>query len=253
MSANVSDLDVQEWALQNALGNLHTCMPAEVVRVHEGAHKRQFVDVLPGLMRTAPNEDGELVDEALPVLPMVPVGYYQGGGFFISVPLKPGDVVLVVFAERSMDQWLEVAKKGGQRAINPGDVSMHSLEGAIALPCGPAPRSALLANVSATDLVIAHDSGARIHLSPLGVIHAGDDAGAEFVALAGKVATELDRIKTDLTKLKTAIGAGFVAVGIAAAADGGKGKLAFESSVAPPPAIWPSSPASVAATKLKTD
>ena len=191
MSTNVSSLDWFDWALQNALSDLHTCFPAEVMRVHEGEHKRQFVDVLPSLMRTVPDEDGELIQEALPVLPMVPVGYMQGGGFFISVPLAVGDIVTVVIAERSLDQWIEVAKKSSQRAIDPGDVSTHSLEGAIALPCGPAPRSALLANVSATDLVIGHDSGARLHLSPSGVIHAGDEAGAEFVALAGKVATEL--------------------------------------------------------------
>jgi hypothetical protein len=250
MSVNVSSNEVLDWAIENALGSMHTCFPAEVVRVQEGAHKRQFVDVLPGLMRTVPNEDGELIDETLPILSMVPVGYMQGGGFFISVPLAAGDIVTVVVAQRSLDQWIETAKKGGQRAINPGDLSTHSLEGAIALPCGPAPRAALLANVSATDLVIGHDSGARIHIAPNGVIHAGDGAGAEFVALADKVATELDRIKTDLSKVKTAVSAGFVGVKAAAAADGALGKAAFETSLGP---TWPSSPASVAATKLKAD
>lgn len=252
MTVNVSELDVQDYALQSALAGVHTCMPAEVMRVHEGAHKRQFVDVLPGLTRAAANEDGELVDEQLPVIPMVPVGYYQGGGFFISVPLQPGDIVLVLFAERSIDQWIEVAKKGSQRAINPGDVSTHSLQGAIALPCGPAPRSALLANVSATDLVIGHDSGARVHISPSGVIHGGDESGAEFVALADKVTTELNRIKDDLTTLKTAIGTGFTGVGASTAANGAAGKTAFEGALAGPPA-WPSSPGDVAATKLKAD
>lgn len=249
MSVNVSNLDVLDWRLQAALGNLHTCMPAEVVRVHEGAHKRQFVDVLPGLMRSVPNEDGELIEEALPMLPMVPVGYYQGGGFFISVPLKAGDIVLVVFAERSMDQWLEVAQKGGGRAINPGDEGTHTLEGAIALPCGPAPRSALLAGVSATDLVIGHDGGARVHISPSGVIHGGDESGAEFVALAQKVTTELNRIKDDFAKLKSEISKGFTNVKAGAAADGPGAATLFNTAMA----AFPSSPGSVAATKLKAD
>lgn len=246
MSTNVSSLDVQDFALQAALGELHTCMPAEIVRVHEGAHKRQFVDVLPSLTRSVPNEDGEIVDETLPVLSMVPVAYMQGGGFFISVPLAVGDVVLVVFAERSIDQWLEVAKKGSQRAINPGDVSTHSLQGAIALPCGPAPRAALLANVSATDLVIGHDSGARLHIAANGVIHAGDNQGAEFVALAQKVKAELDRIKTDFTNLTTAVKAGFNAVVIPAGGGNGAAGAAAVS-------FTPSSPGDVAATKLKAD
>jgi hypothetical protein len=245
MSVTVSALDVQDWAMQSALSNLHTCFPAEIVRVHEGAHKRQFVDVLPGLTRAVPNEDGDLINEELPVMTMVPVGYMQGGGFFISVPLAIGDIVTVICAERSMDQWIEVAKKSSKRAINPGDVSTHSLEGGIALPWGPAPRSALLANVSATDLVIGHDSGARVHIAADGVIHAGDAAGAEFVALADKVATELDRVKQDLTDLAMAVKTGFTNVGASTAANGPAAAAAF---------TWqPSTPESVAATKLKAD
>lgn len=240
-----SSLDVQDYALQQALGNVHTCMPAEVVRVHAGEHKNQFVDVLPGLMRTASDEDGNPIDEALPLIPMVPVGYIQGGGFFISVPLAVGDIVTLVFAERSLDQWLEVAKKSSGRAIDPGDVSTHPLEGAIALPCGPAPRSALLPSVSATDLVIGKDGGARIHIKSDGVIHLGDEAGASFVALASKVATELDRIKTDLSTLKSAISGAAVL-----AQDGG---ATFKTNIMSALSSFPSSPGDVAATKVKAD
>ena len=251
MSVTPSSLDLQDGALRNALSDVHTSMPAEVVRVHAGANKLQFVDVLPLLQRSVLNEDGELVDEALPVLPSVPVGYLQGGGFFISVPLAVGDIVTLIFAERSLDQWIETAKKGGKSPVVPGDVSTHSLEGAIALPVGPAPRSALLNGVSATDLVIGHDGGARIHITPGGVIHLGDAAGADFVALAAKVATEFERIKTDLTLLKAAIGAGLTGVGVGAAASGTAGAAAFTG--APGISMFPSSPASVAATKVKAD
>lgn len=247
MSPTPSSLDVQDWALQAALSNLHSCFPAEVVRVHEGAHKRQFVDVLPGLMRTAPNEDGELVDEALPIISMVPVGYMQGGGFFISVPLAVGDIVTVICAERSMDQWLEVAKKGSQRAINPGDISTHSLEGAIALPCGPAPRAALLANVSATDLVIGHDSGARIHLSPSGVIHAGDEAGAQFVALAQKTQEQLQAIWDKVNSHTHQVSVSVATTGTMSAQSGsGTGTAAAQAAPL-------GSAGDVAATKLKAD
>ena len=34
-----------------------------------------------------------------------PVGFPQGGGFFISMPLKVCNVVTVVFAQRSIDTW----------------------------------------------------------------------------------------------------------------------------------------------------
>lgn len=248
MTITPSQIDVQDAHVQSALSNLHTCMPAEVVRVHSGEHKQQFVDVLPGLMRAAVDEDGEPIDEELPLIPMVPVGFMQGGGFFISVPLAPGDIVTLVFAERSLDQWIETAKKGGGRGINPGDVSMHPLEGAIALPCGPAPRSALLANVSATGLVIGHDSGARIYIDPNGVIHAGDEAGADFVALASKTKAEFDRVKQDLTTLKSKIATALNSINVPAG-----GAFAGSTLLTAFNTFAPSSPGEIAATKLKAD
>jgi hypothetical protein len=199
MTVTPSELDIIRSALDAALAEVHTCMPAEVVRVHAGAHQRQFVDVQPSLQRRAPNEDGQVVDETLPVIPMVPVGYMQGGGFFISVPIAVGDFVLLVFAERSLDQWLQTARKGSQRAITPGDVGTHVLEGAVALPCGPAPRSALLAGVHATDLVIGHVNGkAQIHITAAGQVQLGAATDLDAVALAAKV-------KAQLTTLKNAI------------------------------------------------
>jgi hypothetical protein len=163
-------LDVISAVVQSALSNLHTCMPAEVVRVQIGEHKRQFVDVLPTLQRQAFNENGEAVNETLPIIPMVPVGYPQGGGMFISLPLTQGDIVLLVFAERSLDQWLQVARKHSGAAINPGDVGLHPLEGAIALPCGPAPRPDLLNDVDGSDLMIAFDGGTQLRVKSNGVV-----------------------------------------------------------------------------------
>jgi hypothetical protein len=246
MTVTPSELDIIQRALDAALSELHTCMPAEVVRVHAGDHKRQFVDVQPSLQRRAPNEDGHVVDETLPVIPMVPVGYMQGGGFFISMPIAVGDFVLLVFAERSLDQWLQTARKGSQRAITPGDVGTHTLEGAVALPCGPAPRSALLAGVHATDLVIGHVNGTgQIHITPTGEVQLGGASGHDFVALAAKVDTEISNLKADITTLKTATAAGLGAV---TPAGGGPAiGTTFNTAVA----SIPSSAASVKATKVK--
>jgi Phage protein Gp138 N-terminal domain len=187
MSITPSILEVQNAFMRAAFSELHTCMPAEIVRVHEGAHKRQFVDVLPGLQRQVYGEDGELVDEALPIVPMVPVGYLQGGGFFISVPLQAGDIVLLVCAERSLDHWLETAKKGSRRAVVPGDVGTHTLEGAVALPCGPAPRAELLEGVDAADLVIARVGGPELRITPDGIVRVVGDlqVTGEIIARAG--------------------------------------------------------------------
>jgi len=154
-----SALDIQVDVIRNELADVHTCMPAEIVGVRGGKDARQFVDVLPTLQRVVIDADGLPQNEAYPVIPMVPVGYAQGGGFFVSLPLAVGDIVLLVFAERSLDAWIESARHGAQAAVVPGDVATHTLQGAIALPCGPAPRASLLTGVDASDVVLGTTSG----------------------------------------------------------------------------------------------
>ena len=193
MTVLPSDLDIQVDVIRDELADLHTCMPAEIVGVREGKDARQFVDVLPTLQRVVIDADGIAVNEAYPVIPMVPVGYAQGGGFFVSLPLAVGDIVLLVFAERSLDAWIESARHGAQSAIVPGDVATHSLQGAIALPCGPAPRGSLLTGVDAADVVIGTTGGTILQRWKAdGSVSLAE--GTQFVALANLVATELGRI-----------------------------------------------------------
>jgi hypothetical protein len=184
-----SQLDLISAVVSSMLGNVHTCMPGEVMRVFsDAANKRQFVDVLPSLQRAAFDELGLPVNETLPIVPMVPVAYPQGGGFFISVPLSVGDFVLLLFAERSIDQWLQIAHKKGQRAVDPGDVGLHPLEGAIALPCGPAPRPELLDGIDAQDLVIAKVGGPQLRVQHDGTIKVvGDLAVTGSISADGEV------------------------------------------------------------------
>lgn len=161
-----------EWAelLQQAVSagmfEVHTSMPGQVVAVHADAKsKRQFVDVRPCLRRALEGDEDSLeafVEEELPILPRVPVGFPQGGGFFASFPLQPGDFVYVIFAERSLDRFIATARKRRAAAISTGDVGTHTLDGAFALPNGPAPAAELLEGVSGTDLVIGHVSGSPL-------------------------------------------------------------------------------------------
>jgi hypothetical protein len=244
-----SGLDVQDLFLQQALSDLHTCMPAEIVAVRDGgADKRQFVDVQPMLQRVIIDENGEQQNESLPVVQMVPVAYMQGGGFFISMPLAVGDTVLLVFAERSLDTWIQNAQRASRQPVMPGDLSMHSLEGAIAMPCGPAPRSALLTGVDAADLVVATATGTVLaRFKANGQVSIAE--GTQFVALANLVATELDRIKGDINSLKSAVSEGFKAGG--ASGPGFAGGAVMDTAFQALVVGVPSSPASVAATKTK--
>lgn len=232
MTVIPSELDVQEAALRRALSDLHTCMPAEVVAVRAGADARQFVDVLPMLMRAVVNEDGVPLDEALPLLQMVPMATLQAGGFHLSLPVRVGDVVLVVFAERSLDSWIETARPGARSPVVPGDLSMHTLQGAIALPLGPRPRGGLLQGVDASDMVIATAGGTVLaRFKQDGSVAFAE--GSDYVALSAKV----DLIIATLD--------GVFRSWVPSAGDGGaKLSVAYKAAFTTPPA-------SVAATKTK--
>jgi len=189
-----SALDVQDEVTRQTLADVHTCMPAEVVAVRTAARDaRQFVDVLPLLQRAVIDADGVEVNEAYPMLQMVPVGYMQGGGFFVSLPLRIGDVVTVVFAERSLDSWIESAIPGAHTPVVPGDLATHSLQGAIALPCGPAPRATLLEGVDGADMVVGTDNGTILaRFTPTGDVVLAE--GVHYVALENLVHTELGKL-----------------------------------------------------------
>jgi hypothetical protein len=249
MTVIPSQIEIEQATIGNMLSDLHTCMPGEVVAVRASADdKRQFVDVLPMLKRAVIDEDGEPRDEALPLLQMVPVGYMQGGGFFLSVPLRVGDVVLLVFAERSLDSWIQTASPGARTPATPGDLSTHTLQGAIALPYGPRPRAALLVGVDAGDMVVGTESGTIL------ARFKGDGSvvfaeGINFVALANLVAIELARLQADLTTLKAAVQVGFNTVYPSGPAAGATQGSAAAGAFAA--AFSPTSPGSVAATKTK--
>ena len=94
--------EVLRAAVFQGLADTHTAMPG---RVEKYDSQRQKADVKPLLKRTVVNLDGTELSEELPVIPDVPVVFPRAGGFFISLPIKKGDFVLLVFCERSIDNY----------------------------------------------------------------------------------------------------------------------------------------------------
>jgi hypothetical protein len=222
--------------MDSRLAMLHTAMPG-VVESYDAA--KQTADVKPQLMRAVDDGDGGVVVEELPTLPNVPVLFGRGGGFFASFPLAKGDMVLLVFCERDTGQW---RSKG--EATDPADRRLHPLSGAVALP-GFYPDSKALGSAHAENMVVGKDgSSAVIHMKPDGTVHLGGETGAEFVALADKVLARLDSIKSDFNGHTH--GGGTSVCVINSPWTGASGN---PSTGIPPTTM--SSPASVAATKVK--
>ena len=90
----------------------------------------------------------------LPVLTDVPIVFPRGGGFNLTFPVQPGDEVLLVFSDTSIDEWLQ---SGG---VNNNQVSQrrHSLSDAIAI-LGLSSASHSPSSYSSSECQLTSDDG----------------------------------------------------------------------------------------------
>ncbi len=122
----VSLAELLDMHFQHHQVDLHVALPARVERYDTAT---QTVDVVPQVNRALPDGAGNFVTEPLPKLADVPVLFPRCGRFSITFPLSVGDFVLLVFAERSLAAWRATGAQS-----DPGDLGMHTLDGAVALP-----------------------------------------------------------------------------------------------------------------------
>ncbi len=212
--------------------DLHTAIPGKVVSYDSAT---QTADVQPVAKTTVPTGEGAVEFEEPPIIPNVPVGWIRGGGASLQLALAPGDHVLLVFSEADIGTW----RSSGQVPSQPADLARHDWSYPYALPCA-APSANTLRDVSGPHMEVP--SGQVMTVG-------GDPSGQNFVALANLVTTELNRIKTDLTTLKAATSVG---IGSTVAADPGTNAAAVGAFNTATTSV-PSSPGSVAATKLQTE
>lgn len=112
-------------ALQRAfdarLLDVHTAIPA-VVEEYDAA--KRLCSAQPLIMRGFLDERGDRKAELLPVVENVPVEFSGGR---VVYPIARGDIVLLIFAESSIDRGWDVAH-------DPKDDRRHSLSDAFAIP-----------------------------------------------------------------------------------------------------------------------
>lgn len=108
-------------AIDSAMKEVHTCLPAVVTKVN---HAEQLIDAQITIKRKLA---GKLVE--LPLLTNVPIRYPRSKTFSFTFPIEVGDHVELRFCERSIDTWLI---DGGIQ--NPFDIRKHSLSDAFATP-----------------------------------------------------------------------------------------------------------------------
>lgn len=123
MSERVQDFnDVLIKIIRKEVGNIHTSIPAIV----EEYDVSKLTAVVKPLIRKR-YEDGDTL--AMPRIYNVPIIFPRTNNFSFTFPINKGDQVLLVFSERSLDEYLFL---GGEQT--PQDPRAFDLSDAIAIP-----------------------------------------------------------------------------------------------------------------------
>jgi len=120
--------ELLQAAVSQAVGDMFVAMPAKIVTYTAAT---QMADVQPLLSRPVVFDDGTESLDKLPIIPGVPVAFPRGGGYFMSFPLAPGDLVLLVFCDRSIDKY---KSSPGTTPVNPVDLRTNDISDAVAIP-----------------------------------------------------------------------------------------------------------------------
>lgn len=154
VSENLSFAAVVVQAIENAFKDLHTTMPGTIQSFDPAT---QIASVQLGIKRVFKKEDEEGNEqkryEALPKLINVPVIFPRGGGFTLTFPVKKGDECIVIFNERSIDNW---NKNGGVQ--NPGAWRMHDLSDAVCM-VGLSSQPNKISGFDANNVQLRNDTG----------------------------------------------------------------------------------------------
>lgn len=189
MASTPSFEQVIKQAIDLAVTELRVSLPGIVQRYDA---QKQQADVQPVIMKKYTN--GNVVK--LPVITNVPVAHPRAGKTIIHVPIHVGDVVQLVFADRSLDRWLS---EGG--VVDPLEGRKHNLSDAVAYP-GGYPFNDPVA-IGDPDAVTIKNENAEVLVKADGtvsikgnLINLGDHSLSKFVAIAELVKSEIDSFKS---------------------------------------------------------
>lgn len=177
MTTPSSIISESVWSV---LSNVHTCMPG-IVKEYDAATNKATI-------QPALNKNYETGPMDMPVLNNVPILFQSGVNFSINFPINPGDYVLLLFSERSIDLWKSV---GGQ--VTPDDRRKFHLSDAIAIP-GLMPFTGNFSNNNGTDFVISFGDS-EIRIEPNGAIQIKT---ASTVAIGSQAVELLQQISDTL-------------------------------------------------------
>ncbi len=89
-------------AMDGRLSSLWVSIPGIVTKVD---FDKMTLEVQPAIQGIVEDQYGNFKNVNLPVLVDVPIVFPSAGGFTLTLPIKTGDEVIVLFASRCIDSW----------------------------------------------------------------------------------------------------------------------------------------------------
>jgi len=136
-------LELIYGAIRSDRSELNTCMPGYIVSYNKEAQtctvRPVFQRIVAARLVDNPQENG------IPAMPAtiddVPVVFPRSGEFGLTFPIKYGDTVMILFSQRSLDEWLPAGggraagdDAGGGGTVRIRDYRLHNRTDAIVVP-----------------------------------------------------------------------------------------------------------------------
>lgn len=127
--------EIMKIAIESRLLEMHVCLPCYITKIEGNG----YVSVQPTLetlftsqlSNQVPGTFNQAVSSPLPVIQGVPVLLPSGQNWWISAPLAVNDVGIVLFSERSLDNW---SVSSGTDFVDPQDTRKFDLSDGIFVP-----------------------------------------------------------------------------------------------------------------------
>ena len=191
--------DVLEAAMDARVADVFVSLPGRVESYDPATQKASVKPLIKN--RIVPSFENQEVLEVLPVINNVPVAHPRSGDFFMHLPIQPGDRVLLVFCQRS----LELYKDSNGRDVDPSDVRTHDIADAVAYPgFYPFPDAIRDADRAPNHLVLGKDEGAQVHIKD-DEVDLFEENASEPVALADKSDSRFSTIESKINEIIVAV------------------------------------------------
>lgn len=174
--------------VKSLLNVTHTTFPGVVLSYDYATQKATIQPSIRKVYQTK-DEQGNNIVQDMPILNSVPVSFPRAGSASFSFPVNPGDRVLVMCCERSLDQWIE----SSEQQVTPQDPRQFHLSDAICLP-GLYPFSDPLPLSNNDDFVLTY-ADSSITIKPNGGVEIKTDStiaiGTQVVELLQEISDTL--------------------------------------------------------------